>query len=205
MFHGPEHRILDLHVKPTWQSTTTTSCTITRKEHIMSTTNNLESTLGLGSLKKVATRAVFAGGLGLAVIGLGAGLANADPATPTIPAPPGLCGNIACSPPVGGVLQSMLGAEGTDGSQDDLTSVMNQMRASVQAKQELRARQKSGAPAVAPEPAPPDPCAHAECNDPNPPGNALHPQPLLPGHSLPGHLDAPPDPCARALCNDPHS
>ena len=58
--------------------------------------------------------------------------------------------------------------------------MMNQMRATDQAKQELRARQESGAPAVAPEPAPPDPCAHAECNDPNPPGNALHPQPLLP-------------------------
>ena len=58
---------------------------------------------------------------------------------------------------------------------------------------------------AAPLDAPPDPCAHAECNDPNPPGNALHPQPLLPGHSLPGHSDAPPDPCAHALCNDPHS
>jgi hypothetical protein len=77
MFHGPEHRILDLHVKPTWQSTTTTSCTITRREHIMSTTNNLESTHGLGSLKKAATRAVFAGGLNLAVIGLGTGTAHA--------------------------------------------------------------------------------------------------------------------------------
>ena len=43
----------------------------------MSTTHNLESTHGLGSLTKVATRAVVAGGLNLAVLWLGTGTANA--------------------------------------------------------------------------------------------------------------------------------
>jgi hypothetical protein len=47
----------------------------------MTATNNLESTRSLGSLKKVATRTVLAGGLSLALLGLGAGAANAAPAT----------------------------------------------------------------------------------------------------------------------------
>jgi hypothetical protein len=55
----------------------------TEKEHIMDTAYNSESTHGFGSLKKFATRAVLTGGLGLAVIGLGAGTANAD----TFPSP----------------------------------------------------------------------------------------------------------------------
>jgi hypothetical protein len=49
----------------------------------MDTAYNSESTHGFRSLKKFATRAVLTGGLGLAVIGLGAGTANAD----TFPSP----------------------------------------------------------------------------------------------------------------------
>jgi hypothetical protein len=45
----------------------------------MNTTHNPESTYGLGSLKKSLARALLAGGFGLAVMGLGAGIANADP------------------------------------------------------------------------------------------------------------------------------
>ena len=55
----------------------------------MNTIHSRESTHGLGSLTKAATRAVLAGGVGLAVIGLGAdavGTANADPA-PSITCP----------------------------------------------------------------------------------------------------------------------
>ena len=52
----------------------------------MNTTHNSESTRALGSLKKLATPVVLAGGLGLAVIGLGAGTANAGIA-PTISCP----------------------------------------------------------------------------------------------------------------------
>jgi len=44
----------------------------------MNTTHTPESTRGLGSLKKVATRAVLAGGLSLAVLGLATGIANAS-------------------------------------------------------------------------------------------------------------------------------
>ena len=54
----------------------------------MNTTHNPESTHGLGSLRKLATRAVLAGGLGLAVIGLGAGTANAK--SPEISCPTGV-------------------------------------------------------------------------------------------------------------------
>jgi|ERR1700722_15510829 len=45
----------------------------------MSTTHNPESLHGLRSLHRAATRIVLAGGVGMAVIGLGAGTANADP------------------------------------------------------------------------------------------------------------------------------
>jgi hypothetical protein len=45
----------------------------------MNTTYDRESTPGFRSLTKVATRAVLAAGVGLAVIGLGAGTANAGP------------------------------------------------------------------------------------------------------------------------------
>lgn len=55
----------------------------------MNTHNNPESPPGLGSLKKLATRAVLAGGLSLAVIGLGAsGMAGtANAATPSLTCP----------------------------------------------------------------------------------------------------------------------
>jgi L,D-peptidoglycan transpeptidase YkuD (ErfK/YbiS/YcfS/YnhG family) len=45
----------------------------------MNITHNPESTSGLGSLKKSVARALLVGGFGLAVMGLGAGIANADP------------------------------------------------------------------------------------------------------------------------------
>ncbi|GAC1638973.1 MAG: hypothetical protein NVS4B6_09170 [Mycobacterium sp.] len=45
----------------------------------MNTTDNRESTHRLGSLKKLATAAVLAGGVGMAAIGMGAGIANTDP------------------------------------------------------------------------------------------------------------------------------
>jgi hypothetical protein len=46
----------------------------------MNIIHNPESTHGLGSLKKSVARALLAGGFGLTVMGLGAGIANADPA-----------------------------------------------------------------------------------------------------------------------------
>jgi hypothetical protein len=45
----------------------------------MNITHNPESTHGLGSLKKSLARALLVDGFGLAVMGLGAGIANADP------------------------------------------------------------------------------------------------------------------------------
>ncbi len=46
------------------------------------------STIYNPGLKKLVARAVLVGGLGLAVIGLGAGIAYADPPPPVIPGPP---------------------------------------------------------------------------------------------------------------------
>lgn len=54
----------------------------------MSSTPRPKSTHGLGSLTKMATRAVVAGGLGVAVLGPGAGTAHADPTTMSCPATP---------------------------------------------------------------------------------------------------------------------
>jgi hypothetical protein len=55
----------------------------------MNTTREPNSNHTLGSLKKLAGPVVLAGGLGLAVIGLGAGAANAGPA-PEINCPSGV-------------------------------------------------------------------------------------------------------------------
>jgi hypothetical protein len=53
----------------------------------MNTTRNRESTHRFGSLTKLATRAVLTGGVGLAAMGLAAGIANATPAQPAITCP----------------------------------------------------------------------------------------------------------------------
>ena len=53
------------------------------REHIMISTFDPQSTASLGSLKKSATRAVLVGVVGLAVLGLSEGTANADQPTLT--------------------------------------------------------------------------------------------------------------------------
>jgi uncharacterized protein DUF3887 len=53
----------------------------------MKTTDNPESAHGLGWLTRLAARAALAAGIALAVVGLGAGMANADPAPVVIVAP----------------------------------------------------------------------------------------------------------------------
>jgi hypothetical protein len=54
---------------------------------MMNTTDDPVSARGLGWLTKLAARAGLAGGMGLAVVGLGAGMANADPAPVVVVAP----------------------------------------------------------------------------------------------------------------------
>jgi hypothetical protein len=52
----------------------------------MTTTHHPDCTTG-PKLKKLAARTVLAGGLGMAVMGLPAAMANADPAPPNTPGP----------------------------------------------------------------------------------------------------------------------
>ncbi|MDT5138484.1 MAG: hypothetical protein QOD58_2746 [Mycobacterium sp.] len=52
----------------------------------MTTTHHPDYTTG-PKLKKLAARTVLAGGLGMAVMGLPAAMANADPAPPNTPGP----------------------------------------------------------------------------------------------------------------------
>jgi hypothetical protein len=66
-----------------------------RKEHVMSTTHDRKKTAtpltdGIG-LKKLVAGAFLIGGLCMAVMGLGAGIANAYPDPSTIPLPKPSC------------------------------------------------------------------------------------------------------------------
>jgi hypothetical protein len=70
----------------------------------MSTTDNAEPAYGFGSLKKLVARALIAGGFGLAVMGLGAGIANADPLpTDGVSNQPGVASTPVPPPPTDGV------------------------------------------------------------------------------------------------------
>jgi hypothetical protein len=53
----------------------------------MMTTTHDSACTGAPKRKKLAVRTVFAGGLAIAVIGLPAAMANADPAPPNTPSP----------------------------------------------------------------------------------------------------------------------
>jgi hypothetical protein len=68
-----------------------------RREHHMNATYDPQSTAAVGSLKKLGTRALLVGAVGLAVLGLGEGTANADQPTLTCPTyvVPGQTGQVA--------------------------------------------------------------------------------------------------------------
>jgi hypothetical protein len=74
---------------------TSTCLDLLRKERIMSTTHDRKKTAtpltdGIG-LKKLVAAAFLVGGLGVDVMGLGAGMANAYPDPSTIPLPQPSC------------------------------------------------------------------------------------------------------------------
>jgi hypothetical protein len=89
----------------------------------VNTTHDPEYKRGLGSLKKVAIRAVLAGGLSLALIGPGVGTANAQAPTLTCPgiAVPGQPAVVSYAGfDVGGVLDQVYVTTGVSGYGDTL-------------------------------------------------------------------------------------